>query len=109
MGWLLFAQCGTSNAPAAYHATVIAQAGCDPNTWSIEFIGSELPVDCMLTAASSQPANICRKNAYVRNLPLFLRKAGKKIKFSNWKDQGILCLSLSYASHHIDVFDVAAE
>lgn len=93
-------------------ATVVKQ-GCYPNSWIVK-INNPNPqkqtflCDPMQAMASSSTTN-CGNTAVILDLPVELAQADKQIKFSRWKDKGLLCFSSTLAPHHLEGTDISAK
>ncbi|HWJ27264.1 MAG TPA: hypothetical protein VNS32_12020 [Flavisolibacter sp.] len=92
------------------YGTVVNE-GCSTNSW---FVKLDNPVAvkynflCAPYPGSGYGYN-CTNAVIIMNMPSLLSHSGIRIKFSKWKDKGLMCLSSSYGAHHLASTDVQAE
>jgi hypothetical protein len=93
-------------------ATVL-QEGCTPGSWIIKIDEpkrSRMPFLCEPSIAIlSSSTTHCGNSAVILDLPDQFAQNGMRIKFSQWKDEGLLCFSSTLAPHHLRVFDIGAQ
>ena len=106
---ILFASCKKESDPIIT-GTVQQQGGCTSNTWLVHIPGGDIDKYSFLCKSEYPTSSFnCSNAIYILNMPASFQQLGKRIKFSKWKDLGALCLSSSFASHHLEVYDLSAE
>jgi len=106
----IFASCSKEKNHPVIRATVQQVGGCLPNTWLVLITSGDADKYSFLCQSSSPTSSLnCSNSVYILNMPASLSQLGKRIKFSRWKDDNILCLSSSFAPHHLRVSDLTAE
>jgi hypothetical protein len=90
--------------------TVQQPGGCLANTWLV-FIdnGNAAQYSFLCESPTSTSSFNCSNSVYILDMPASFRQLGKRVKFSRWKDNGLSCLSSSFAPHHLEVSDLSAE
>jgi hypothetical protein len=89
--------------------TVKIRSGCYTHSWLVAIDqpdSSGHSFICTRTPPVGTYYN-CSNAVYITNMPQEFAAEGKRLKFSKWKDNGIMCLSSSYAPHHLDVTDLS--
>ena len=91
-------------------ATVLHEVGCAHNSRLVMIENISFLKPSFLCDDQPQlSAWNCSNTVFIKNLPAPLSVAGKKIRFSRWKDYGLDCASYSFAPHNIEVFNAEEQ
>jgi len=106
---ILFASCKKD--PTGFVlGTVEQQGGCLQNSWVVSIENANSSTHSFICSSSGATGGYnCTNAIYITNLPSSLARQGKRIKFTQWEDNGGFCSSSSYSPHHLKVFDVSAR